>query len=447
LGNNLFNNEIEESILSAVLQDGSTFKIIKDYLNPSDFWWKPYAWIYEAFRELDSRSINIDVITVQDELQRQNRFEDFSTAITNIKSQDGFNYIVKKEGVVVNNAESYALTLLEDSSKRKIQEISAKVPNWINQGATSNAMLVNLETELSKISVYSGVKSNLIKRTSEILHNVIKESELAKTRKSYIQTGIQELDKLIGGFFGGQLIFVGGRPGEGKSSALLTFLMHVVLDDTKRTVGLFTLEMDNEEYMGRMIAWVSGVSSLRIKMGKVRDNENQDFQNATKLIEDKVDVLWDDSPSLTIPQLRTKIRRMKEDGASIIFIDQLNLLRSSATYDQESVRINNLARDLKRLAREFDLPLVVAHQMNRTIESAGRTKDKEPKTSDLSQGGDADCDLLIMITHKKEDGVIQSSRFYIPKNRGGPGGYVNVKFIAESTKFVDADPAEQPFGE
>jgi replicative DNA helicase len=448
LGNNLFNSDIEESVLSCVLQDGNSYKLVKDYLTSNDFWWKPYSVLFECFDALHQKGLNIDFITVQDELSRRGWFDNFITANDGIKCQDAINFIAKKNDVTVGNAESYALKLLDDSSKRKIISIAGKVPDWINSGIETNTVLSNIETELSKIAVYSGVKSNLIKNTPEVLDNVLREIENNAGQKNYIQTGLKDLDRLIGGLFGGQLILVAGRAGEGKSSALLTFLMHIVLDkETKRKAGLFTLEMDNEEYMNRMIAWVSGISSLRIKMGKIRDDEKENFKESAKLIRDNASVLWDDSVSPSIPQLRTKIRRMKDSGADIIFIDQLNLIRSLVSYDQEHVKINNLGYDLKSLCREFDLPIIVAHQMNRAIESTGRAKDKDPKSSDLSQAGEGPSDLVMFITHKKDEGVIQSSKFWIVKNRNGPTGSIPVKFIGESTRFEDADPVEQPFEE
>lgn len=447
MGNNLFNPEIEEAVIACVLKDGTIFSYLNDICEHGDFYWKPYSWLWQTFLSLAERGQAIDCLTVQDELQRKDWQENFITATGGLKGSEAINKIKATE-IVVENAESYAMQVKDDSSKRQVKEKIGRASEQLSGGNTSIEVLTYLENELGRISAFSGAKSNMIAHTDDVLKIAMESTEIAaKGNRKYIETGLRDLDYKIGGFFNGQLITVAGRQGEGKSSLLLTLAMNIACENRwKKKVGIFSLEMSNEEYMQRMISYYSGISSLRLKTGKVKDEEYNAYHKAVEQIK-KSEIMMDDTPHLPIPLLRTKLRKMKESGVQIVFIDQLDLLDYGSPVDAEYIRVNRLSYKLKKLAREIDLPVIVAQQMSRSIESAARGKDGDPKASDLSQAGESAPNMIIMIRHKKEQNVIKSSRLYIVKNRDGGTGYVDVKFIGERTKFADIEPGDvEPVG-
>lgn len=447
MGNNLFNPEIEEAVIACVLKDGTIFSYLNDICEYGDFYWKPYSWLWQTFLSLAERGQAIDCLTVQDELQRKDWQENFISATGGLKGSEAINKIKATE-IVVENAESYAMQVKDDSSKRQVKEKIGRASEQLSGGNTSIEVLTYLENELGRISAFSGAKSNMIAHTDDVLKIAMESTEIAaKGNRKYIETGLRDLDYKIGGFFNGQLITVAGRQGEGKSSLLLTLAMNIACENRwKKKVGIFSLEMSNEEYMQRMISYYSGISSLRLKTGKVKDEEYDAYHKAVEQIK-KSEIMMDDTPHLPIPLLRTKLRKMKEFGVQIVFIDQLDLLDYGSPVDAEYIRVNRLSYKLKKLAREIDLPVIVAQQMSRSIESAARGKDGDPKASDLSQAGESAPNMIIMIRHKKEQNVIKSSRLYIVKNRDGGTGYVDVKFIGERTKFADIEPGDvEPVG-
>jgi replicative DNA helicase len=442
MGNNLYNSEIEEAVIACVLKDGTTFSYLNDICEYTDFYWKPYSWLWQSFLSLVERGQAIDSLTVQDELQRKDWQENFVTATGGLRGSEALNKIKSIE-INVENAESYAMQVKDDSGKRQVKEKISRASEQLSSGNTSIEVLTYLENELGRISAFSGAKSNMIAHTDDVLKIAMESTEVAsKGNRKYIETGLKDLDHKIGGFFNGQLITVAGRTGEGKSSLLLTLAMNIACENRwKKKVGIFSLEMSNEEYMQRMISYYSGISSLKLKKGEIKEEEYKSYYDAIEQIK-KGEIMMDDTPHLPIPLLRTKLRKMKESGVQIIFIDQLDLLDYGSSVDAEYIRVNRLSYKLKKLAREIDLPIVVAQQMSRSIENSARAKDNDPKSSDLSQAGESAPSMIIMIRHKKEQNVIKSSRLYIVKNRDGGTGYIDVKFVGERTKFMDIEPGD-----
>ena len=163
MGNNLYSSDMEESVLCCVLNDGSLYNILVDICNEKDFWYQPYSWLWATFQRLYERNSNIDIITVQDELQRVRNFESFSTFDGEYSGYDALLYLKNKPNVVLDNYESYGKQVKDDSNKRRIQEIVNKSLGWINQGNDSSSILTNLELELGKISAFCEPILNLLK--------------------------------------------------------------------------------------------------------------------------------------------------------------------------------------------------------------------------------------------------------------------------------------------
>jgi replicative DNA helicase len=159
----------------------------------------------------------------------------------------------------------------------------------------------------------------------------------------------------------------------------------------------------------------------------------------------KSPILFDDSSSLSIPEMRTKVRKMKELGLDLIILDQLDLMNAQMPGGKEFEKLNWLSYRLKEMAREFNVPILIAHQMNRGIEQQQGAKNiRDPQLSDLEQAGEKASDMVVMIRHRKEGGIITKSYFYIVKNRNGGTGVVPVTFISSKARFENAAKEEMP---
>ena len=444
MGNNLYSSDMEESVLCCVLNDGSLYNILVDICNEKDFWYQPYSWLWAAFQRLYERNSNIDIITVQDELQRVRNFESFSTFDGEYSGYDALLYLKNKPNVVLDNYESYGKQVKDDSNKRRIQEIVNKSLGWINQGNDSSSILTNLELELGKISAFCGTNIKSIKNISDAVDEAVEETTLASLSKGkFIDTGIKALDEITGGLFPGQLTTIAARQGLGKSSLALSIAMNVAINnEIKRKVGIFTLEMSSTEYVNRMISALSGIDSLRLKKGIIYKDERSKYEEAVNKIKDSGNIVIDDTSNITMSMIRNKLRKMKEWGIEVAVIDQMGLIADRFPNEQEHVRVDRLSYLLKNLAREFDISIINIQQMNRSIESIQRVKFKEPQTSDLAQAGESSPDLIIMITHETQNKVILKSKLWIVKNRNGAMGSVDVKFDAKRTLFRDLTEKE-----
>jgi len=435
---------MEESVLCCVLNDGSLYNILVDICNEKDFWYQPYSWLWATFQRLYERNSNIDIITVQDELQRVRNFESFSTFDGEYSGYDALLYLKNKPNVVLDNYESYGKQVKDDSNKRRIQEIVNKSLGWINQGNDSSSILTNLELELGKISAFCGTNIKSIKNISDAVDEAVEETTLASLSKGkFIDTGIKALDEITGGLFPGQLTTIAARQGLGKSSLALSIAMNVAINnEIKRKVGIFTLEMSSTEYVNRMISALSGIDSLRLKKGIIYKDERSKYEEAVNKIKDSGNIVIDDTSNITMSMIRNKLRKMKEWGIEVAVIDQMGLIADRFPNEQEHVRVDRLSYLLKNLAREFDISIINIQQMNRSIESIQRVKFKEPQTSDLAQAGESSPDLIIMITHEMQNKVILKSKLWIVKNRNGAMGSVDVKFDAKRTLFRDLTEKE-----
>jgi len=435
---------MEESVLCCVLNDGSLYNILVDICNEKDFWYQPYSWLWATFQRLYERNSNIDIITVQDELQRVRNFESFSTFDGEYSGYDALLYLKNKPNVVLDNYESYGKQVKDDSNKRRIQEIVNKSLGWINQGNDSSSILTNLELELGKISAFCGTNIKSIKNISDAVDEAVEETTLASLSKGkFIDTGIKALDEITGGLFPGQLTTIAARQGLGKSSLALSIAMNVAINnEIKRKVGIFTLEMSSTEYVNRMISALSGIDSLRLKKGIIYKDERSKYEEAVNKIKDSGNIVIDDTSNITMSMIRNKLRKMKEWGIEVAVIDQMGLIADRFPNEQEHVRVDRLSYLLKNLAREFDISIINIQQMNRSIESIQRVKFKEPQTSDLAQAGESSPDLIIMITHETQNKVILKSKLWIVKNRNGAMGSVDVKFDAKRTLFRDLTEKE-----
>lgn len=443
MSNNTISHDIELAIIAGILQKGDSISRLVDICSVDDFSWTSYRWAYETFVSLYEKELTIDYLTFIEELSLKDKLLGFKIPSSELIGTDAIDYI-RNTQVNLDALESYAIQCHDYNVKRKAKKISANVDEWIKAGASGIEIVSKLESELGKVSAYAGVSTKTITDSNTVLNDAISETEYAaKGNQKYIETGIKALDEKTGGFFPQQLITIAGRQGQGKSALAKTIALNVgVLNKWKKKVGIFTLEMPNAQYMQRMVSALCGIPAQRLKRGVIYENEWTKYKQAIETLRNSNNLYFDDTSQLTSPQLHNKISKMMELGVELIILDQMALMAGgSGRGEQEYARIDKLSYQFKGYAREFDVPFVNIQQMSRSIENYQR-KDKEPKSSDLSQAGEGAPDLIIMIQHEEIAKKIISSKLWLVKQRDGEVCPIDVKFDGVRTHFMDI-PAEE----
>jgi len=436
--NNTISYDIELAIIAGILQKSDIISTLMDLCNVDDFSWNSYKWAYETFISLYERELSIDYLTLVEELSLKDKLLGFKIPSSDLIGINAIEYI-KNVKVNLDSLETYAIQCHDYNVKRKTQKISSSVNEWISKGATGIEVITKLENEIGKVSAYAGISTKTITDSNTVLNYAISETEYAaKGNQKYIETGILALDRKTGGFFPQQLITIAGRQGQGKSALAKTIGLNVgILNKWKKKVGIFTLEMPSSQYMQRMVSALCGIPAQRLKKGIIYENEWTEYKKAIELIRDSNNLYFDDTTQLTVPQLHNKISKMMELGVELIILDQMALMAGgNGKTEQEYSRIDKLSYTFKNYAREFDVPFINIQQMSRSIENYQR-KDKEPRSSDLSQAGEGAPDIILMIQHEEFNKQILSSKLWLVKQRDGEVCSIDIKFDGVRTHFMD----------
>jgi replicative DNA helicase len=256
-----------------------------------------------------------------------------------------------------------------------------------------------------------------------------------------VPTGFRQVDKLLGGLQNSDLIIVAARPGMGKTSLLLSFALNAARKYNQR-VAIFSLEMSAEQLVQRLISAETGIDSQRLRIGNLREEEWPNFIQATGALSDTM-IFIDDTPSISSMQVRTKARRLyAEYGLDMIVIDYLQLMQGDRRTENRVQEISFLSRTLKGLARELNIPVVVASQLSRAVE---QRNDKRPMLSDLRESGsiEQDADIVVFIYrdeyYSPETDQANIAEIIVSKHRNGPTGMVPLFFRKEQAQFLEVE--------
>jgi replicative DNA helicase len=253
-----------------------------------------------------------------------------------------------------------------------------------------------------------------------------------------VPSGFRDLDRLLGGFQKSDLLILAARPGVGKTSLMLTFALRAA--EQHKVAALFSLEMSAEQLVQRLVAQVSGIDAQRLRLGQLKDEEWPAFAEAIGHLSE-LPIYIDDTPSISVLQLRTKVRRLaSERGLDVIFIDYLQLMNADIRSDNRVQEVSYISRSLKGLAREVDVPLMTLSQLSRAVE---QRQDKHPVLSDLRESGSLEQDAdIVMFIYRDElyDEHTENPNIadvMIAKHRSGPTGTIQLYFNKRLTQFAD----------
>jgi len=442
--------ELEDAVLGAMLIDKKGVDEVIDLIQPEAFYKAAHQTIFEAIFQLFQDSQPIDLLTVSSELRKKGKLE----------SVGGEFYLVQLSQRVASSAhiEFHARIILQ----KFIQRSLIKISNEIIESAYKESTDVFDLLDEAESKLYDVTQGN-IKKSSESAQNLVLEAkkkieEISKQDGlSGVSTGFEKLDKLTSGWQPSDLIIIAARPGMGKTALTLSMARNIAV--TKQIpVAFFSLEMSSIQLITRLISSETGLSSEKLRTGKLADHEWQQLNVKVTDLE-KAPLFIDDTPSLSIFDLRAKARRLaSQHGIKLIVVDYLQLMTAgtsnkSGNREQE---ISTISRNLKALAKELDIPVIALSQLSRAVETRGGTK--RPMLSDLRESGaiEQDADIVSFIYRPEYYNIDEwdddertpsqgQAEFIVAKHRNGGLDNIRLKFIGHLGKFEDLDNFDSPF--
>jgi len=431
--------EYEEATLGSILINPSLIVTIAAILNPADFFFVKCGWVYEAMLALFGRGDSVDSLTVARELVAAGRLTGPDTS-----------YVVYLSTVTPTHlhGETYARHVERLAVRRRMLAAASDIAKAALQvDEDLDECLAVADNALAAVGRHN-TANDPVKLGALAAEYYDYTDQLAShpERANYIPTGYHHLDALTdGGMYKKNVILVAARPGVGKTSLLIGCIVNAARRGFR--VGFLSLEMSKQEIMNRIISGITTIDGSKLRRGNLTDAEWGRYTNCLPDV-DRLPVWVDDTGGLTLPALNAKVAKMnREHGLDLIVVDYLGLMRQKA--DSRNAEISIISRGLKELAKAYDVPVLVAAQLNR--ESTKRS-DKRPQLSDLRDSGslEQDADLIIMLhrdmSHPPADTITPTAtEVIIRKQRQGPTGTVELMYQAAYTRYMNkADEAAIP---
>jgi replicative DNA helicase len=426
-----YSREMEEAVVSAVLVDTDLYYDLAQILAPEDFYINRNTFIWEALGSLSEKHAPIDILTVAEELERKGRLGEVggTAFLTGLVSRFTSSM----------NATNYAKSVQADSLRRKmIAALNNSVKLAYDRDTDAEKALADIHTEFDNITpTYRAHTSPLGDRVFAHSFDAHDQGDVPG-----VHTGLHSLDKMLGGYMAGDLVYVAARPGEGKTGYLITAFRAAIT--TKKHPAFFSMEMGDLSIGQRMIAQQFNLDTYKIRRGRLDDWES--FRGTTEWLnqleaEDRFHI--NEKPSVNVNYIHAVCKRLKSRGLlDIIFIDYVQLM--SAKGENRHQQISLISRGLKEIALDLSVPVVSAAQLRRDAEQ------KQPKLSDLKESGslEQDADVVIFIWRESEPvqsvDIDLSVKMSVAKHRNGPIGNLQkngnslVQFRRSSTRFEDS---------
>ncbi len=433
--------EAEQSVLGSILIDADAILRVGDFLKQADFYRAQHADIYEAMLALHGQREPIDLVTLGDELQRRDKLEGIG----------GPAYLTSLMNTVPTavHAEHYGRIVERKAVLRNLIGAAGKIAAVGYEEANDAEVAIDraesILFEISQRRTDSGFEA-----LSILLGQAYDRLEYLHEHRGQIlgvPTGLSQLDALLGGLQPSDLIILAARPSVGKTSLALNIAQHAAVRERKK-VAVFSLEMSKEQLALRLLSAESGINPRPLQTGFV---DETDWSKIAMVMNDMATApMWiDDSPALSVMELRTKARRLEAEqrGLDLVIVDYLQLMQAS-TSNKDSNRVqevSEISRGLKQLARELKVPVVALSQLSRGVEQRGTA---EPRLSDLRESGsiEQDSDVVIFLYRDGEqnpDAEVELIKAKVAKHRNGPIGEVPLQFRKTNTRFYTVAAREE----
>ncbi|WP_299001101.1 replicative DNA helicase [Flagellimonas sp. S174] len=442
--------DLEEVVLGAMMIDKKGVDEVIDILHPDVFYKDAHKYVYEAIFKLFESSEPVDLLTVSAQLKKDGKLEAIG----------GDFYLIKLTQKVASSAhiEFHARIILQ----KYIQRSLIKISNEIIEDAYNESTDVFDLLDSAEAKLYEVTQGNLKRSAETALDLVIqakkKIEEISnKEGTSGIPSGFDKLDRLTSGWQPSDLIIVAARPGMGKTALTLSMARNIAVN-SDIPVAFFSLEMSSVQLITRLISSETGLSSEKLRTGRLESHEWEQLNIKVKALE-KAPLFIDDTPSLSIFDLRAKARRLaSQHGIKLIIIDYLQLMTAGGSQKggNREQEISTISRNLKALAKELNVPVIALSQLSRAVETRGGSK--RPILSDLRESGaiEQDADIVSFIYRPEYYKIDEwddeertptqgQAEFIVAKHRNGGLDNIRLKFVGALGKFDNLDDFDSPF--
>lgn len=436
--------DVEASLLGAIIIDPDAIVKVADIVRPIDFYDERHRTIYEGSLRLYEQQSPIDVLTLSEELKAEGV----------LKEIGGGAYLTQLTNTVPTstNAEQYASIVATKSIRRRLISASNEIAQIGHDEKRTIAELVE-EAEAKLFEVSQRHVGNDISSMEMILADSFDRLDSLHKDKGTIRgvsTGYKDLDSKLAGFQKSDLIILAARPSMGKTAMALNLAQNVAIKSEK-PVLLFSLEMSKEQLVDRMLASEAGVNSWNLRTGNLSDSDFEKIGHAMGSLSE-AQMFIDDSPGITVSDLRTKARReAHKRELGLIIVDYLQLMSGGSKYRGDGNRvqeISEISRGLKSVARELNVPVIALSQLSRSVESRSP---QIPQLSDLRESGSIEQDADVVMFLYRDDYYNPDTSekpnildIFISKHRNGPTGRVEIYFDRERQKMLNLDTKHAP---
>ena len=426
--------DMEIAVIGALMVEQESYGLVAEILKPESFYDHRHQILYLAIQSLNVEQKPVDIMTVQDWLERNGKLEEAG----------GSTYIMQINAQVASSAhvEYHAKVIAQKSLARQLITFASYVMTKAFDSTVDVADLMQ-ETEGQLFAIS---QRNLKKDYTQInpvidrVYNLLHKAASREGGLSGLSTGFRKLDDMTSGWQNSDLIIIAARPAMGKTAFVLSMMKRMAVD-MKTPCAMFSLEMSNEQLVQRLMVNVSEISGEKLRSGHLAPYEWGQLDSRVRQLYD-APVFIDDTPQLTVFELQTKARRLvREHGVKIIMIDYLQLMHASGmNINSRQEEVSTISRSLKGLAKELNIPIIALSQLNRSVEN--RTDGKRPQLSDLRESGaiEQDADIVCFI-HRPEkylssgNDIRGLAEFIIAKHRSGSVGDVKMRFRGKFARF------------
>ncbi len=436
------NYDAEQSILGCVLIDADCMEECVAEINADYFYFPQHRAIFGAMMLMYSKSRAIDPVIIVDTLTKTGQYD----------TSGGREYLLQLQQAVPSavNISEYIKIVKEQYYLRTLIDISNEIIGQASSGeAEASVILDNAEQMI--YNVRQGKEKNGPTKISEVIVNDVynKLAQITgedKEKYKGIPSGFGMLDKYLTGLNKSDLILIGARPAMGKTSFALNLAQNISMGARKKCI-VFSLEMTKEQLAERLLSAQAGVESQKLKTGELTNDEWVRLGNAAGQFND-VELYLDDTSSITVPEIKSRIRRMKNVDA--IIIDYLGLISSASKKENRVQEVSEITRQLKMMAKDLNIPVICCAQLSRGTEGHG--KNHKPQLADLRESGsiEQDADIVLFLYRedyyrndvaedKQDDIDANKTELIVAKNRHGATGSIEMTFDKEFTRFRAID--------
>ena len=425
--------EAEQSVIGAMMINQEAIPQAMELLTADDFYTKQYGLVFGAITSLYSENKPVDMVTLQNRLKEM----DVPPEVSSLEFARELISVVPTSA----NVKSYAQIVAEKSLLRRLINVNDKISNECYSGRESvDKIMEDTEKEVFQVLQRHNTAEYIPIR--QVVLNVLERIEKASQTKGNVTgltTGFTDLDYKTSGFQNSDLILIAARPSMGKTAFALNIAGYMAFRKNL-PVAVFSLEMSNEQLVNRLLAMESHVDAQMLRNGNLDEHDWTNLSEGATIIGNS-NLIIDDTPGITITEMRSKCRKYKlEHNIAIIMVDYLQLMQSSRSAESRQQEISEISRSLKGLARELQVPVVALSQLSRAVE---QRPDHRPMLSDLRESGaiEQDADVVMFLYrddyYNKDSDKKDIAEVIIAKQRNGPIGTVELAWLPQYTKFAN----------